>query len=538
MSQAGLARVSTGVLPPVVPIRFTANDATIAVPALGNLNVFGAVVAAGTNPFASTASGSTLTFDIQKSQAIASADATKIGLSNFNSSQFTVDANGFVSLSGTGAGQTITGDSGGALSPTAGNWNILGQQSGTIAVMDTVGTAPSTLRVEDRTWLTSLVVDPSATVGLRGTFQTIAAAITAASAGQTIFIREGTYTENLTLKDGVNLVGFGPDNSSVGNIVLIVGNMTASAVTCSLKNLNFKNVSGSAILTHSSASGTYVYFNECSFLVTGAAGSVGFNLTGSGGIVDLFSCSAYYDHPLFTITSTDSLNFHNFTDIGGVQGAVSTSSGVLRIYNSLFFNGITTSGTGVFEAYNSTFGQFGGTGPTYTFGNIHVSNQCCNCNFLNTINNPVTISAGVTMPMINCTISTSNTNAIAGAGQVNYAGLSFSGASSLISTTTQVPKVRSNDAVKITTPGAYPYTTIPQDAVILVDTSSARTIVPLASPTTGQVHRIKDSVGSAAANNITITPSGKNIDGAASYVINNAYGSVDIVYNGTEWNKF
>jgi hypothetical protein len=49
------------------------------------------------------------------------------------------------------------------------------------------------------------------------------------------------------------------------------------------------------------------------------------------------------------------------------------------------------------------------------------------------------------------------------------------------------------------------------------------------------VHRIKDSVGSAGTNNITITPSGKNIDGVASYVIATNYGSADIVYNGSEW---
>lgn len=88
----------------------------------------------------------------------------------------------------------------------------------------------------------------------------------------------------------------------------------------------------------------------------------------------------------------------------------------------------------------------------------------------------------------------------------------------------------------ITTPGAYPYTTLTSDQVILVDSSAARTITPLASPATGQTYTIKDNVGTAATFNITITPSGKNIDGSASYVINTNYGSVDIVYNGTQWN--
>lgn len=93
----------------------------------------------------------------------------------------------------------------------------------------------------------------------------------------------------------------------------------------------------------------------------------------------------------------------------------------------------------------------------------------------------------------------------------------------------------SGRVVKITTPGAYPYTTLITDYVILVDTSVARTITPLAAPVTGTTYRIKDNVGSAAANNITITPSGKNIDGAASYVINTNYGAVDICYQGTQW---
>ena len=87
----------------------------------------GSVVAAGTNPVRTNGTAATtMALQIQTSQAIAATDATKIGLCNFNSAQFSVDANGFVSTSGTGIPNTITGDSGGALSPTAGNWNILG----------------------------------------------------------------------------------------------------------------------------------------------------------------------------------------------------------------------------------------------------------------------------------------------------------------------------------------------------------------------------------------------------------------------------
>ena len=96
----------------------------------GNLTITGGQVAASSlanviqthsmaaNEFAVT---------IQRSSAVGATDSSQNGVSHFNSAQFTVDANGFVSTSGTGIPNTITGDSGGALSPTAGNWNILGR---------------------------------------------------------------------------------------------------------------------------------------------------------------------------------------------------------------------------------------------------------------------------------------------------------------------------------------------------------------------------------------------------------------------------
>jgi hypothetical protein len=66
---------------------------------------------------------------VQYATSAAATDATKSGVAHFDSTDFTVDANGFVALAGGGAGQTITGDTGGALVPTAGNWNLLGSGS-------------------------------------------------------------------------------------------------------------------------------------------------------------------------------------------------------------------------------------------------------------------------------------------------------------------------------------------------------------------------------------------------------------------------
>ncbi len=93
----------------------------------------------------------------------------------------------------------------------------------------------------------------------------------------------------------------------------------------------------------------------------------------------------------------------------------------------------------------------------------------------------------------------------------------------------------SGRVVKTTVPGAYPYTTLTTDYVILVDTASARTINLVATPVTGTTYRIKDNVGTAAAFNITITPAAGTIDGAASLVVSSNWGSVDLCYNSTAW---
>jgi len=67
----------------------------------------------------------TFTIQIQQTDTAASKDTTLNGVAHFDSALFT-DDEGFISSDGTQIGQTITGDSGGALSPTGGNWNIIG----------------------------------------------------------------------------------------------------------------------------------------------------------------------------------------------------------------------------------------------------------------------------------------------------------------------------------------------------------------------------------------------------------------------------
>ena len=82
--------------------------------------------------------------------------------------------------------------------------------------------------------------------------------------------------------------------------------------------------------------------------------------------------------------------------------------------------------------------------------------------------------------------------------------------------------------------------TMVNEGVLLVNKTvgAASAVTMQSDPAIGDFVFIKDAKGDGAANPITITPAqSKTIDGAATYVINQNYGSVLLTWNGTEWNQ-
>ena len=79
--------------------------------------------------------------------------------------------------------------------------------------------------------------------------------------------------------------------------------------------------------------------------------------------------------------------------------------------------------------------------------------------------------------------------------------------------------------------------TATNNVIYLVNTSGGALNVQLPSPTSGTVFYIKDSSGSAFANNITLLQSStESIDGtAASYILNSNWGSWTVVSDGINW---
>lgn len=85
-----------------------------------------------------------------------------------------------------------------------------------------------------------------------------------------------------------------------------------------------------------------------------------------------------------------------------------------------------------------------------------------------------------------------------------------------------------------------PYSVTTTDFFISVNASGGPvTINLLASPGTNREFVVKDRLGFAAINNITINAQGGDtIDGSASYIFTDAYESVDMLFHGTNYEVF
>ena len=107
MSQEGIIDI-LGTFPQI-PTLFIA-DVGFAIPILNTIEMLGEVVAQSGVPFQSVGSGNTITYQVQYSGSAVSTSATIAGVSSFNSADFTVDANGFVSLLAGGVIRSVNVD--------------------------------------------------------------------------------------------------------------------------------------------------------------------------------------------------------------------------------------------------------------------------------------------------------------------------------------------------------------------------------------------------------------------------------------------
>jgi hypothetical protein len=101
MSQAGIINVAGGGGGGTPIQTITGNDGVATPPTANNVNIIGATVANGTNAipvYVKNTATSTDTIQVQVGEAAASSNIDNAGLASFNSADFNVDANGYVSL--------------------------------------------------------------------------------------------------------------------------------------------------------------------------------------------------------------------------------------------------------------------------------------------------------------------------------------------------------------------------------------------------------------------------------------------------------
>ena len=274
-----------------------------------------------------------------------------------------------------------------------------------------------------------------------GDFTTIQAAITAATSPTTIFIKPGTYTENLTLKVGVNICAFECDAFTPN--VVINGKCTFTAAgTVSISGIELQTNSD-YLLVVSGNSASVVDITNC---YLNCLNNTGINFTSSSASakISLSHCqgtAGVNGAAIFTSSSSGliQIDYCHFTNFVSSTTANSISAGTLKSTYSYFQNVFSTSGS---TASFYFFYAFFDTGSLNTTAITHNSTQSVSVEYTFLASgsaSAISIGLGATLNLYASNINSGNTNAITGSGTLSYAGTMFTGTSSTINTTTQIP---------------------------------------------------------------------------------------------------
>lgn len=288
------------------------------------------------------------------------------------------------------------------------------------------------------------VVSPDAT---QGNFTTIQAAINAASSGDNIFVRPGTYTEDLTLKAGVNLTGLRGDGKTP--TVTIIGNCTHNtAGTVSIADFKLQT-NGSFCISNT---GTLVSIINVISCVINATNNTAISFTNSNAAAQINVVTTAIDLgttgiAIYSMSSAGTLAFRycNTTNTGGSSTASASSNGTVTCLYTNLLSPISTSGTAVFNNMYSSIDTSAqnATCQTSTGSGSHAANYS---SYSSGTASALSIGGTSTQTLSNATVTSSNVNAITGAGSgiLRYSLLRFSGSSAGINVPTITPFVAAN----------------------------------------------------------------------------------------------
>jgi hypothetical protein len=315
---------------------------------------------------------------------------------------------------------TLTGDSGGAVSPDgSGNINVVGTD--TVQFVGTPGT--NTLTVSPRVGgypITPYVVGP---VGFAG-YQTIQSAINAANVagGGIVYIQPGTYTENLTFYNNVQLRGTQAYENTLSTIII---GLHTPPNTGKIAISNVELQSATHIFSSAAAGSCTISILDCTFNVTN--GYI-FNLpnwTGTG--FNINDCGELSTNNGVLNNSGGADFFSNNSQIGAGNANAFIANGDVRLDLTFLDCPATISGGVIFvnvAVFSQTIICSGTATGTFLFSNSFPTGAAFNI----TSSNPITIE--------NAIITTANNPAIAGTGSVTLINTSFGNSTSLAGTLT------------------------------------------------------------------------------------------------------
>lgn len=272
-----------------------------------------------------------------------------------------------------------------------------------------------------------------------GDYTTISSAMTAAVSGKTIFIRPGTYTENITLKAGVDLTAFDSESSvNSSSAVIIKGTCTMNvAGSCTISGLQLQTNSAN-VVTVSGTLASIVNLRNCYINCTNNTG-ISLGSSSASSQINIFSCEGDLGTTAISLfdgagTGTINLNYCNITNSGGSQQYTTLSAGTYNInYCELKIPLQTTSTATANIAYTYIdtsaqnkicFNHTASTTATINFGSLSSGSAAAS-----------NIGTGATLTITACAVNSSAANVFTGAGTLFQQGIMYLGTVSISTST-------------------------------------------------------------------------------------------------------
>lgn len=388
--------------------------------------------------------------------------------------------------------ETLTGNTGGAVSPTAGNVNVIGDGI-TISVAGNPGTSTLTISaIAGGVLVESLTGDVGGAVSPTLGNINIITNVSSDNAGSTILFSGDPATSTLTLNvtdvNGNTIFGQSAGNSSIsGTLNVGFGSSCLNALTSGIQN-------------------TTVGLQSMFDCTTGSSNTV-------MGCISLKKCTTGTNNSVFGVGNVENL----------LTGSCNT------VLGTVFNLGAGSQYTGA-ESSNILINHVGVTGDNNVMrlGTSGSGNSQVNKCFIAGIDgvNVGSVARVVTeaSDQLGTAVITAGTGIIV-TPTANVITISATGTSTL-------------NYIAVST---TPYVVAATDDFMGVNSSGSAIQINLPNaPATGRVYTIKDSTGSAAVHNITVTTVGGivNIDGATSFVMNTAYESINVLFDGSTYQIF